>query len=202
MSKRRGRQPLAERHSRSGCRKERQACYHCVVRSHAVPYFGGALVSGTHAMSLKYVLICLAAALTIVVALTGGWIWWTRPALRSVSPPPGGEERVKVRLGEGLMPQRTTAGTISPGGLSSERHKWVGTLVWTNSDKSTSSYKLTLGESVHIDQLGEITLIAVEPVPLDQVFHRRPGGGYRVTLSIDLESTVQLCNTSDCATPE
>jgi len=149
-------------------------------------------------MSKKRILVSVAAALVMAVALTGGWLWWTRPALRSVASPPGGEEPIKVRLGEGLLPQRTTAGTISPGGLSSEGHKWVGTVVWTDSDNATTSYKLPLGESVHIDRLGVVTLIAVEPTPLDQVFHRRPGGGYRMTLSIDLEPTAQPCNMGDC----
>lgn len=149
----------------------------------------------------KRALIGVAALLLVTVALTGGWIWWTRPALRS-APWPEGTEPDQVMVQGGSLPSiRTTAGVISPAGMRSERHEWIASLRWTDLEHVEHIYELRLGESVDVEGLGRMTLVRVDPGPLIDTnrltwvpgVEGKLGGGSRTYFVLDLQDDVREC---------
>ncbi|SDN45323.1 hypothetical protein SAMN05216355_10459 [Actinomyces ruminicola] len=108
---------------------------------------------------------CLVVAL-LAAAGIGGWLWWTRPLTREVPLPDGIEPGRVWQVGTSVEPARTEAGTLREGPLRSERHHWIGSLEWTRSDGVVEIFELRLGDTVHIDGLGTVTLLRVRPEPL------------------------------------
>ena len=130
---------------------------------------GGAVVR--RAWSRRWVRVLVALVVVVVAAVgVGGWLWWTRPWTRSVPLPAGVERGEYVSLG-GSDPSFRTAGggDLSSAGMQSENHEWVAEVRWRSryGPRSKSEiYRLHLGESVHIDGLGTLTLLAVNPAPI------------------------------------
>ncbi|WP_128683190.1 hypothetical protein [Actinomyces qiguomingii] len=135
---------------------------------------------------------CLVVAL-LAAGSAGGWLWWTRPATRSVPLPNelatknGSYAQVHVSI----EPVETTAGRLQVGPLRSERHEWIGTLLWRNNDGVQEPTELRLGETTHIDGLGTVTLLAVNPEPLIPNYN---DGGWTYKVYIVLDPGVEEIN--------
>ena len=136
----------------------------------------------------------LQAAIVIVVAIAvgaGGWLWWTRPSTTRVSLPAGVEGGETVPLASSLPPRQTRTGTLAFGGLRSERHQWIASVHWTPTGGKPTVYELHLGESVHIDGLGTVTLLAVNPPPL---LPDQKSGGWTIEVHINLNPDLHWCD--------
>lgn len=132
---------------------------------------GGSVVR--RAWSRRWVRALMALVVVVVVAAAGvgGWLWWTRPWTRSVPLPAGVERGDYVALGGSLPSIHTAAdGDLSSAGMHSENHEWVAAVRWRpryyDPEGEEEVYRLHLGESVHIDGLGTLTLLAVNPGPV------------------------------------
>ena len=139
----------------------------------------------------------LQTAIVIVVAIAvgaGGWLWWTRPSTTRVSLPAGVEGGETVRLADSLPPPQTRTGTLEYDSLRSERHQWIASVHWTPTGGKPTVYELHLGESVHIDGLGTITLLAVNPPPL--LSGQKPGG-WTIEVNINLNPDLHWCRKWD-----
>ncbi len=163
----------------------------------------------TISKSKKRVLIGIAATLAIAAALTGGWIWWTRPALRSVPLPEGTEQDQYMVVGPSLPSLHTSAGTVRSAGLRSEDHEWVARLRWTDLERIQHVYELRLGESVYAEGLGRMMLVRVDPAPLIDTnklywlpgVKQKVGGGSRIHFVLEFEDGVRECipwEEADC----
>ena len=145
------------------------------------------------------VLLVVLVGVAVVAVGVGGWLWWTRPLTRSAPLPAGVEKGDVISLdGGGIMPPRTRAGTLMAGGMRSQRHEWVGSVRWVLRGGAEEVYEMRLGESVHIDGLGTVTLLEVNPSPLIPEF---PGfekcGGYIYRVNINFDPGVSLCGEGD-----
>ncbi|WP_103062504.1 hypothetical protein [Actinomyces qiguomingii] len=142
------------------------------------------------ALFRRRVLRTLAGCL-LVVALTvvgvGGWLWWTRPLTREVSLPDGiaVEGGIYAQIdGGAIEPIETKDGKLRAARLRSEKHEWVGGVRWIRTDGSEEVVELRLGETAHIDGLGNVTLLAVNPRPL--IPDDKTGGWiYKVYIVLD-----------------
>ena len=140
----------------------------------------------------------LQTAIVIVVAIAvgaGGWLWWTRPSTTSVSLPAGVEGGETVRLADSLPPRQARTGTLVFEGLRSERHQWIGSVYWTPKGGKSTKYELHLGESVHIDGLGTVTLLAVNPrlhTP-----DKGEAGGWATEVHVNLDPGLHWCRKWD-----
>ncbi|WP_128683511.1 hypothetical protein [Actinomyces qiguomingii] len=159
----------------------------------------------TISKSKKRVLIGIAATLAIAAALTGGWIWWTRPALRS-APLPDESQSDQVRAQGGSTPDiLTTVGAISSAGLRSEDHEWVARLRWTDLESLEHIYELRLGEPVDIEGLGVVTLVGVDPAPLIDPnkfswlpgIEEKVGGGEWIYFVVQFKDGVRYCGRAE-----
>ncbi len=157
----------------------------------------------------KRILISIAAILVIATALTGGWIWWTRPVLRSVPLPEGTEPDQVMVQGGSIPPILTTAGTISSAGLRSENREWIAKLRWTDLQHTKHLYELRLGEPVEVEGLGTITLVRVDPVPLfdsDRLswlpgIKPKLGSGNRLYFTLIFKDGVRECEIEEYNCP-
>ena len=144
------------------------------------------------------VLLVVLVGVAVVAVVVGGWLWWTRPLTRSAPLPAGVEKGDVISLDGSIPPPRTRAGTLSSGGMRSQRHEWVGSVRWTLRGGAEEIYEMRLGESVHIDGLGTVTLLEVNPSPLIPEF---PGfeksGGYIYRVNINFDPGVSLCGEGD-----
>jgi len=131
---------------------------------------------------------CLVAVL-LAAAGVGGWLWWTRPLTREVPLPDGVESGEVWQIGTSVGPARTEAGTLREGPLRSERHQWIGSLEWTRSDGVVEIFELRLGDTVHIDGLGVVTLLDVMPEPLLPDYR---AGFWTYTVNVTLDPGVEL----------
>ena len=156
-------------------------------------------------MSKKRVLMAVVALLLVAAALTGGWIWWTRPALRSVPLPDGTEPDQVMVQGGSLDAVFTTTGSVRSAGLRSERHEWVARLRWTDLERVEHVYELRLGESVDVEGLGRMTLVRVDPAPLIDTnrltwvpgIEGKLGGGNRIYFVLEFEDGVRNCRPQE-----
>ncbi|WP_143222821.1 hypothetical protein [Actinomyces oris] len=89
----------------------------------------------------------------------------------------------------------TKAGRLETGGMRSEHHQWIGSVRWTPKGGKPTRYELHLGESVHIDGLGTVTLIAVNPPPL--IPDRTRGGGLTTRVHVALDPGLHWCRKWD-----
>jgi hypothetical protein len=138
-----------------------------------------------------------AIGVVVVLALllgAGGWLWWTRPGTTSV-PLPAGARRGAVMSLDGSIPApETKAGRLETGGMRSERHQWIGSVYWTPKGGEPTEYELHLGESVHIDGLGTVTLLAVNPPPL---IPEDKDGGWTTRVHVVLDPGLHWCEPWD-----
>ena len=129
----------------------------------------------------------LTGCLMVVLLATagfGGWLWWTRPPVREVPLPDGVEGGEVWQIASSIPSLRTEAGALSDGALRAEGHEWIGSLEWARSDRIVETIELRLGETVHIDGLGTVTLFAVNPEPLLPDY-RLGGWTYKVYIILD-----------------
>ena len=140
----------------------------------------------------------LQTAIVIVVAIAvgaGGWLWWTRPSTTRVSLPAGVEGGETVPLASSLPPPQTRTGTLEYDSLRSERHQWIASVHWTPTGGKPTVYELHLGESVHIDGLGTVTLLAVNPrlhTP-----DKGEAGGWATEVHVNLDPGLHWCRKWD-----
>lgn len=138
-----------------------------------------------------------AIGVVVVLALllgAGGWLWWTRPSTTRVSLPAGVERGETVPLASSLPPPQTRTGTLEYDSLRSERHQWIGSVHWTPTGGEATTYELHLGESVHIDGLGTVTLLAVNPPPL---IPEDKDGGWTTRVHVVLDPGLHWCEPWD-----
>ncbi len=126
---------------------------------------------------------CLVVTL-LAAGSIGGWLWWTRPLTREVPLPDGVEAGHVWQIGTSVWPASTEAGMLREGPLRSENHEWIGSLEWARSDRIVETIELRLGETVHIDGLGTVTLLAVNPEPLLPDY-RVGRWAYKVNVALD-----------------
>ena len=139
-----------------------------------------------------------AIGVVVVLALllgAGGWLWWTRPGTTSV-PLPAGARRGAVMSLDGSIPApETKVGRLETGGMRSEGHQWIGSVRWTPKGGEPTTYELHLGESVHIDGLGTVTLLAVNPrlhTP-----DKGEAGGWTTEVHVNLDPGLHWCRKWD-----
>ena len=133
----------------------------------------------------------------VVLALllgAGGWLWWTRPSTTSVPLPVGAGRGDVISLDGSIPAPKTRTGRLKTGGVRSERHQWIGSVRWTLKGGKTTTYEMHLGESVHIDGLGTVTLIAVNPPPL---ILEDKDGGWTTRVHVVLDPGLHWCQPWD-----
>lgn len=119
-------------------------------------------------------------------------MWWTRPLTRSAPLPAGVEKGNVVSMNSSIPPPETNEGELQWEDLRSERHEWIVELAWRNyRQNSDTPVRLHLGESVHIDGLGTLTLLGVDPAPLLRSYDAG-GGGSRATFNLTVDPEVSL----------
>ena len=156
-----------------------------------------------------------AVGVVAVLALllgAGGWLWWFRssmagasqsttsapPPLTSTSLPSGVEKGDLVSLGGAIPPKWTDKGTLESAGMHVEQNQWVGSVRWRPKGGEAIEYEMHLGESVHIDGLGTVTLVAVTPPSTSPPDKSKAGGAReRVHVNVNLDPGIQWCRPSD-----
>ena len=138
-------------------------------------------------------------AVGVVVVLTlllglGGWLWWTRPSTTSVPLPAGAGSGDVISLDGSIPAPKTKTGRLKTGGMRSERHQWIGSVRWIPKGGEPTTYEMHLGESVHIDGLGTVTLLAVNPPPL---IPEDKDGGWTTRVHVALDPELHWCDPRD-----
>ncbi|RJF40169.1 hypothetical protein D4740_12560, partial [Actinomyces sp. 2119] len=142
----------------------------------------------------RRVVRAVVVAVVLVLVAAGARLWWENPSRRSVELPEGIEQGVVAEIG-GIGPLCTSVGLVEAGGLRAQGHEWVGTLWRTRVDPGTGAsageeetFELRLGESFYAEGLGTVTLLAVNPPPLQNPLRPRGvvgGWTYRVNVVLD-----------------
>ena len=106
--------------------------------------------------------------------------------------PAGVEKGNVVSMNSSIPPPETSEEERQWEDLRSERKEWIVELAWRNyRQKSDTPVRLHLGESVHIDGLGTLTLLGVDPAPLLRSYDAG-GGGSRATFNLTVDPEVSL----------
>ena len=133
----------------------------------------------------------------VVLALllgAGGWLWWTRPGTTSVAVPAGVGRGDVMSLDGSIPAPETKTGRLETGGMRSERHQWIGSVRWTPKGGKATTYEMHLGESISIDGLGTVTLLAVNPPPL---ILQEKEGGWTTRVHVVLDPGLHWCEPWD-----
>ena len=144
----------------------------------------------------------LVVALLIVVGLVGagaGYLWWVRPPVRRVPLPPGIEKGEDLVLGPSIRLEFMSTGDLDFSSLGTQRHEWVAFVTWATKDPTTSSrnIELRLGQPVHVQGLGTLTLTWVRPAP--PPWDLPSGSGPRLGVNLNPDPGVTRCAyTNDC----
>ena len=101
------------------------------------------------------------------------------------------ENGKELEIGKSAGGPSTETGYLDPERPRAHNYRWVGTLHWIRHDGPTDTITLPLGESVHIDGLGTVTLLGVEPDPIMST--PNVGGSY-YTINLTLDPGVTLRN--------
>ena len=112
----------------------------------------------------------LVVVLLVVVGLVGagaGYLWWVRPPVRRAPLPPEIEKGEDLVLGPSIRLEFMSTGDLDFSSLGTQRHEWVAFVTWATKDPTTSSrnIELRLGQPVHVQGLGTLTLTWVRPAP-------------------------------------
>ena len=134
-------------------------------------------------------LVAILKIAMISLACWGLWIFWTHPLIQSAPLPTGIERGKQLSIGGGIPSLSTEAGNLTSDPPRARNHRWIGTLHWTRHDGSRDTITLHLGESTHIDGLGTITLLGVEP---DPIMSTRNMGGFYYIINLTLDPDVTL----------
>ena len=144
----------------------------------------------------------LVVALLIVVGLVGagaGYLWWVRPPVRRAPLPPGIEKGEDLVLGPSIRLEFMSTGDLDFSSLGTQRHEWVAFVTWATKDPTTSSrnIELRLGQPVHVQDLGTLTLTWVSPAP--PPWDLSDGSGPRLGVNLNPDPGVTRCaHTNDC----
>ena len=146
----------------------------------------------------------LVVVLLVVVGLVGagaGYLWWVRPPVREAPLPPGIEKGEDLLLSPPIPPAGTSTGTLSFFSLGTQRHEWVAFVTWATKDPTSSrNIELRLGQPVHVQGLGTLTLTWVEPAPPPWDLSSGSGPCLGENLNHDPDVTMcmydNLCNES------
>ncbi|RJF40170.1 hypothetical protein D4740_12565 [Actinomyces sp. 2119] len=118
----------------------------------------------------------------VVVLVVAGALWWVVPLRFSAPASTRLEERNIITMGGAVPPFSTTNGQLTLAGLDPRVHRWVVTLRWSHTDPATGELtgaeelvQVDLGESVHIEGLGTVTLLKVNPQVLLPFLSSAPG---------------------------
>ena len=140
----------------------------------------------------------LVVALLVVVGLVGagaGYLWWVRPPVRRVPLPPGIEKGEDLVLGPSIRLEFMSTGDLDFSSLGTQRHEWVAFVSWTPRGAATTGGKqdieLRLGQPVHVQGLGTLTLTWVEPAP--PPWDLSDGSGPRLGVNLNLDPGVIRC---------
>ena len=157
------------------------------------PQVGGRRKHGVTAR--RALLGTIGACLAMVIGLAG-WLYWTHPSTTTASLPASAQRGEEEYLSWALPHPETIHGTLRPGPLHSRNHEWVGTVTWKPFNATEQDYELHLGESVHIEGLGTVTLLEVNPppaIPEINFFKDRSAGGWKYRVNIALDPGLSLC---------
>ena len=144
----------------------------------------------------------LVVVLLIVTGLVGagaGYLWWVRPPVREVPLPPGIEKGEDLVLGPSIRLEFMSTGDLDFFSLGTQRHEWVAFVTWAPKDPTTSSrnIELRLGQPVHVQGLGTLTLTWVSPAP--PPWDLSDGSGPRLGVNLNPDPGVIRCAyTNDC----
>ena len=144
----------------------------------------------------------LVVVLLVVVGLVGagaGYLWWVRPPVRRAPLPPGIEKGEDLLLGPSIRLEFMSTGDLDFSSLGTQRHEWVAFVTWATKDPTTSSrnIELRLGQPVHVQGLGTLTLTWVSPAP--PPWDLSDGSGPRLGVNLNPDPGVTRCaHTNDC----
>ena len=143
----------------------------------------------------------LVVVLLVVVGLVGagaGYLWWVRPPVREAPLPPGIEKGEDLLLSPPIPPAGTSTGTLSFFSLGTQRHEWVAFVTWATKDPTSSrNIELRLGQPVHVQGLGTLTLTWVEPAP--PPWDLSSGSGPCLGVNLNPDPGVTMCMyANDC----
>ena len=144
----------------------------------------------------------LVVVLLVVVGLVGagaGYLWWVRPPVRRAPLPPGIEKGEDLVLGPSIRLEFMSTGDLDFSSLGTQRHEWVAFVTWATKDPTTSSrnIELRLGQPVHVQGLGTLTLTWVRPAP--PPWDLSDGSGPRLGVNLNPDPGVTRCAyTDDC----
>ena len=143
----------------------------------------------------------LVVALLVVVGLVGagaGYLWWVRPPVREAPLPPGIEKGEDLVLGPSIRLEFMSTGDLDFSSLGTQRHEWVAFVTWATKDPTTSrNIELRLGQPVHVQGLGTLTLTWVSPAP--PPWDLSDGSGPRLGVNLNLDPGVIRCAyANDC----
>ena len=144
----------------------------------------------------------LVVVLLVVVGLVGagaGYLWWVRPPVRRAPLPPEIEKGEDLVLGPSIRLEFMSTGDLDFSSLGTQRHEWVAFVTWATKDPTTSSrnIELRLGQPVHVQGLGTLTLTWVRPAP--PPWDLSDGSGPRLGGNLNPDPGVIRCAyTDDC----
>lgn len=144
----------------------------------------------------------LVVVLLVVVGLVGagaGYLWWVRPPVRRAPLPPGIEKGEDLVLGPSIRLEFMSTGDLDFSSLGTQRHEWVAFVTWATKDPTTSSrnIELRLGQPVHVQGLGTLTLTWVRPAP--PPWDLSDGSGPRLGVNLNPDPGVIRCAyANDC----
>ena len=138
----------------------------------------------------------LVVVLLVVVGLVGagaGYLWWVRPPVRRAPLPPGIEKGEDLVLGPSIRLEFMSTGDLDFSSLGTQRHEWVAFVTWATKDPTTSSrnIELRLGQPVHVQGLGTLTLTWVRPAP--PPWDLSDGSGPRLGVNLNPDPGVIRC---------
>jgi len=137
----------------------------------------------------------IGACLAMAIGLAG-WLYWTHPTTTTASLPDRAQRGEEEYLSGALPPPETIHGTLYSGPLHSRNHEWIGTVTWQPRHAAEQDYEIRLGESVHIEGIGTVTLLEVAPppaIPEINFFRDRSAGGWKYRVNITLDPGLSLC---------
>ena len=138
----------------------------------------------------------LVVVLLVVVGLVGagaGYLWWVRPPVRRAPLPPEIEKGEDLVLGPSIRLEFMSTGDLDFSSLGTQRHEWVAFVTWATKDPTTSSrnIELRLGQPVHVQDLGTLTLTWVRPAP--PPWDLSDGSGPRLGVNLNPDPGVIRC---------